>query len=110
LEKKARRKINTSTLSATAIASTSSVSIPGDMVINVEQTFPILCPEQPSAENFSYFSCQNAQNIFLQWNTLLESSNSTSRKMRCMVCFDSGREDRMHACAGRGGRPKCQFS
>jgi hypothetical protein len=52
LEKKARRKINTSTLSATAIASTSSASIPGDMVINIEQTLPILCPEQPSAEIF----------------------------------------------------------
>jgi hypothetical protein len=81
-----------------------------DMFINIEQIFLILCPEKPSADNFSYFSCQNAQNNFLQWSTLLESSNFTSIKRRCMVCFDSGREDRMHACAGRGGRAKCQFS
>ena len=78
LAKKARRKINTSTLSATAIASTSSASMPGDMVINIEQTPPILCPEQPSAENFSYFSGQNTQSKFLQWKAPLESSNSTS--------------------------------
>jgi hypothetical protein len=110
LAKKARRKINTSSLSATAIASTSSASMPGDMVINIEQTPPILWPEQPSAENFSYFSAQNAQSKFLQWKAPLEPSKSTSRKRRCMVCFDSGREDRMYACAGRGGRAKCQFS
>jgi hypothetical protein len=80
------------------------------MVINIEQTLPILCPEQPSAENFSYFSGQNAQSKFLQWKAPLESSDYTSRKRRCMVCFDSGREDSMYASAGRGGRARCQFS
>lgn len=110
LAKKAWRKINTSTLSATAIASTSLASMSSGMVINIKQTPPILYPEQPSAENFFYFSGQNAQSKFLQWKTPLESSNSTSRKRRCMVCFGSGREDIMYACAGRGGRGKCQFS
>ena len=103
LAKKASRKINTSTLSATAITPTSSASMPRDMVINIQQTPPIL-------ENFFYFSGQNAQSNFLQWKAPLESSNSTSRKRGCMVCFDSGREDIMYACAGGGGRAKCQFS
>ena len=49
LAKKAWRKINTSTLSTTAIA-----------------------------ENFSYFSGQNAQSNFLQWRAPLESSISVS--------------------------------
>jgi len=72
LAKKASRKINISTLSATAIASTSSASMPGDMVITTEQIPPILHPEQPSAENFFYFSGQNAQSKFLQWKAPLE--------------------------------------
>jgi len=110
LAKKARRKINTSTLSAKVIASSSSASMSSDMVINIEQTPPILHPEEPSGDNFSYFSGHNAKSKFLQWEAPLESSNSTSQKRRCMVCFDSGREDRMYACAGRGGRAKCQFS
>ena len=97
LAKKASRKMNTSTLSATAIASTPSASVPRDMVINIEQTPPILHLEQPSAENFFYFSGQNAQSKFLQWKVPLESSNSTSRKRGHMVCFDSGREDIMYA-------------
>ena len=67
---------------------------------------PILHLEQPSAENFPYFSGQNAQCNFLQWKGPLESSNSTSRKRRDMVCFDSGRENRMYACAGSGGKGK----
>ena len=70
----------------------------------------MLHPEQPSAENFSYFSGQNTQSIFLQWKAPLESSNSTSRKWRCMVCFNSAREDRMYVYAGRGGKKKYQFS
>jgi hypothetical protein len=110
LTKKARRKINTSTLSFRVIASSSSASMSSGMVINIEQTPPILHPEQPSANNFSYFSGQNAQSKCSQWKAPLESSNSTSEKRRCMVCFDSGRENRMYTCAGRGGRAKCQFS
>jgi len=110
LAKKARRKINTSTLSAKVIASDSLASMSSDMVINIEQIPPILHPEKPSADNFSYFSGHNAKSKFLQWEAPLESSNSTSWKRRCMVCFDSGREDRMYTYAGRGGRAKCQFS
>ena len=110
LAKKAQRKINTSTLSATAIASSSLASMSTGMVTDIEQTPPILHPEQPSAENLSYFSGQNAQSNFLQWEAPLESSISVSRKRRCMVCFDFRREDRMYACAGRGRRATCQFS
>jgi len=110
LAKKARTKINTSTPSSRVIASSSSASMSSGMVINIEQTPPILHPEQPSANNFSYFSGQNAQSKFLQWKAPLESSNSTLGKRRCMACFDSGREDRMYTCPGRGGRGKCQFS
>ena len=55
LAKKAWRNINTSALSATAIASTSLVSMSSGMVINIEQMPPILHPEQSSTENFSYF-------------------------------------------------------
>ena len=58
--KKAKRKRNTSTLPATAIASTSLATMSSGIVINIEQTPPILHTEQPSAENFSYFSGQNA--------------------------------------------------
>ena len=109
LAKKARRKINTSTLSSRVITSSSSAFMSSNMVINIEQTPPIPHPEQPSANNFSYFSCQNTQNKCLQWKAPLGSSDSTSEKRRCMVCFDSEKEDRMYTCAGRGGRAKCQF-
>ena len=90
LARKARRKINTCTLSATAIASTSLASMSSGMVINIEQ---------PSTEISLYFSGQNAQSSFLLW----KSSTATSRKRRCMGCFDPGREDKMYECAGRGG-------
>ena len=65
LAKKAWRKINTITLSAIAIVSASLASMSTGMVTDIEQTPPILHPEQPSAENFSYFSGQNAQSNFL---------------------------------------------
>jgi len=48
LAKKARKKINTSTLSARVIASASSASMSSGMVMNIEETPPILHPEQPS--------------------------------------------------------------
>ena len=110
LAKKACRKINTSILSATAIASASLASISTGVLIDIEQTPPILHPEQPSAENFFCFSGQNAQSNFLQQRAPLESSIAVSRKRRCMVCSNSRREDRMYACAGRGRRATCQFS
>ena len=86
LAKKGWRKINISTLSATAIASASLASISTGILIDIEQTPPILHPEQPSAENFFCFSGQNAQNNSLQKRAPLESSTSVSRKRRCMVC------------------------
>ena len=49
-------KINTSTVSATAVASTFLASMSSGMVVNIEQTPPMPHPEQPSAENFLYFS------------------------------------------------------
>ena len=55
LAKKAWRKINTSTLSATAIASASLSSMSTGILIDIEQTPPILHSEQPSAENFFCF-------------------------------------------------------
>ena len=110
LEKKALRKLNTSTLSATAIASASLASMSTGILIDIEQTPPILHPEHPSEENFFCFSGQNAQSKFLQQRAPLESSISVSKKRRCMVCFDSRREDKMYACAGRGRRATCQFS
>ena len=110
LAKKAWRKINTSTLSATAIASASLASMSTGILIDIEQTLPILHSGQPSAENFYCFSGQNAQSNFLQQRAPLESSISVSRKRRYMVCFNSRREDRMYACAGRGRRATCQFT
>ena len=80
LAKKGWRKINTSTLSATAIASASLASMYTGILIDIEQPPPILHPEQPSAENFPYFSGQKTQHNFLQWKGPLESSSSTSRK------------------------------
>ena len=80
LAKKAWRKINTSTLSVTAIASASLASMSTGILIDIEQTSPILHSEQPSAKNFFCFSGQNAQSNFLQQRAPLESSISVSRK------------------------------
>ena len=74
LAKKAWQKINTSTLSVTAISLAALAFISKGMVTT------ILYPEQTLAGNFFYFSGQNAQSNFLQWRALLESSISFSRK------------------------------
>jgi len=46
---------------------------------------------------------------FMQW-TLPSSVAGSSRRRRCMPCFDAGREDKMYECPGRNSRAKCQFS
>ena len=56
LAKKGWRKINTSTLSATAIASASLASMSTGILIDIEQRPPKLHPEQPSAENFYHWN------------------------------------------------------
>jgi hypothetical protein len=89
LAKKTRRNINTFMLSATVVGSTSSASMPGDMVINIEQTPPTLCQSKLQQT----FSGQNAQSKLLQRKSPLELSNSTSRKRRCMICFISERKN-----------------
>ena len=72
LAKKGWRKINTSTLSATAIASASLASMSTGILIDIEQPPPILHPEQPSAENFSVFLAKMHKVIFYSrahhWN------------------------------------------
>ena len=63
-----------------AVASNFLAFIPSGMIVDIEQTPPMLHPEQPSAENFPYFFGQNTQCNFLQWKGPLESSSSSSRK------------------------------
>jgi len=59
---------------------------------------PQIYPTQPS-------SIQE----FMQWK-LPSNVAGSSRRRRCMPCFDAGREDKMYECPGRNSRAKCQFS